>query len=171
MAKASGGRKRGQAAPPAAKRGNKKKDDDELEEHPDVDLSDQPGHEEEEEDGADEPKPRRREPTAGRPKESKLSIAARKARLEPEDVEKDKKRKKVKVDLIATRLGFDGVKRVREGAKFSMKCPLDDDGHVILPTWAVFPEDYVPAEPVQLPPGMKPKVRGGATVGGVKPNL
>lgn len=104
-------------------------------------------------------------------KESEISKTARSRKREPDELAALRRRKRVEVELVAIELGWNNEQRIREGAKFKMKVPLDDEGNVILPTWAVFPEDYREAAPLELPPGMKPKVRGGATVGGVKPKL
>lgn len=120
------------------------------------------------EDETDDEKPTK---TVARPKESEQSKLARQRKREPDELAALRRRKRVEVDLIAIELGWNNEVRVRPGAKFRMKVPLDDDGNAILPTWAVFPEDYREAPEKELPPGMKPKVRGGATVGGVKPKL
>lgn len=103
--------------------------------------------------------------------ESQISIKARRSKKEPEDVTRFKRRPTKPVTVIAVALGFDGLKRVRPGAKFVYNAPLDDEEHVILPTWAVLERDYQPEPETELPPGMKPKVRGGASQGGLKPQL
>jgi hypothetical protein len=106
-------------------------------------------------------------------KESKLSIEARRKKTEPEDNRDRKKIKWETVTLKAIEKGFDGTRRINPGVEFEMKVPLDADGAAILPTWAVFPDEWRAPEPTRLPPGMTPKagVQGRATQGGVKAEL
>lgn len=101
--------------------------------------------------------------------ESPKSKAARAAKREPVDVAALKNRKTKQVTLRAVRMGFDGLRRIRPGAEFTFNAPLDDEGRVLLPTWAVLKNEYVPDPETQMPPGMQPRVRGGATQGGVRP--
>lgn len=104
-------------------------------------------------------------------KESSISRRAREISRVPVDVEEAKKRPTKNVRLRAVKLGFDGVQRIRPGAVFNFDAPLDEEGNVILPKWAVLEHEYVPEEEVQLPPGMQPKVHGRVSQGGLKPSL
>jgi hypothetical protein len=101
--------------------------------------------------------------------ESEKSRAARQAKREPPDVAALRNRKTARVRLRAIRLGYDGYKRIRQGAVFDYDAPVDAAGEVSLPTWAVMEKEYQAEPEVKMPPGMQPRVRGGASQGGVKP--
>lgn len=154
---------------------NKRRQAKAVEEDEDDELDTDPADEVDDEDEAEEkvekkkPAPRTRGPETLQ--ESEISRTARRAKQEPADVTKFKQSKRKNVTLIAVSMGFDGEKRIRPGAQFTMSVPVDDNGHVVLPTWAMLPQDYRPNPEVVLPPGMRPRVRGGATEGGLKPEL
>jgi hypothetical protein len=110
-------------------------------------------------------------------RESPISKKARLRKQEPEDVTAAKKRKTMSVRLKAIEKGFNGEMRINPGVEFDMDVPLDAEGLPMLPTWAVFPEDWRAPEEVKLPPGMQPRsgpktgVQGVASKGGLKADL
>lgn len=58
---------------------------------------------------------------------------------EPKDAPSEEKKR---VKVVATKMAFDGIKRIRRGETVVVEVPVDDAGNPILPSWAVTIDEW-----------------------------